>query len=147
MARKKGWDPNRKSGRKREAHFMDVALDGYVRDLALRRWREFEDLSEVYDHDVERALEEAGAFPAASSYRPLWQESWQRHVWPGPEEKTGPLFGRIEAAVREALLRERELRLERGEPTIEDTPGYQEFVGRALGRLLEEASGEIEELD
>ena len=126
---------------------MDAALDGYIRDLALHRWRDFEDLTEQLDHDAERALAEAGTFADAGPYQPLWQEAWQRHVWPGPEQPTEHLFGRMETAGGVALLRERDARSERGDLTIEDTPGYKEFVGRALNQLYEEASGEIEELD
>ena len=121
-------------------------MDGYTRDLALRCWREFEDLSEAHG-DPGRALGEIGTFTGAGPYQPLWEAAWQRHVWPAPQDASGPLFGRIEAAIREALLTERTQRAERGEPTIEDTPGYQEFVARALNVLYEEASGEIEELD
>ena len=150
MARRRhrgDWDPTRKRGRGRQAHFMDAALDGYIRDVALHRWREFEDLDEAFDHDTERALEEAGAFPQAGPYRGLWVDAWRKHVWPGPEDRTVHLYGRMELAVREALLQERDERAARGDVAIEDTPGYKEFVARAMGRLLEEASGEIEELD
>jgi hypothetical protein len=136
----------KKRGRQAGKEFMDAAMDGYIRDLALRCWREFEDLSEAHG-DPDRALGEVGTFTGAGSYRPLWVEAWRRHVWPAPQGPAAPLFGRIEAAVREALLAERAARAEHGEPTIEDTPDYQEFVARALNVLYQEASGEIEELD
>ena len=146
MARSGKWDPSRKRGRTRQSHFMDVAIDGYIRDLALHRWRDFEDLSETHG-DPERALEEAGAFQEAGPYRPLWQEAWRKHVSPGRQPRPMHLFGCMEAAVREALLAEMAQRAAGGDVTIEDTPGYKEFVARALNRLLEEASGEIEEFD
>jgi hypothetical protein len=137
----------RKRGRKSGKEFMDAAMDGYIRDLSLHCWRDFEDLTEAYEHDAERALAETGAFLAAGPYRPLWLEAWRKHVWPGPPQPAEHLFGRMEAAVREALLQEREARAENGDPTIEDTPGYKEFVDRAMTNLLQEASGEIEEID
>jgi hypothetical protein len=144
--KKKAWDPNRKSGRGRQAHFMDVAMDGYVRDVALHCWRDFEALSQTPGQDEARAMAEAGAFPTAGAYRGLWQQAWQAHVWPGPPERTQHPFARMEAAVRQAVEQERQARAERGDVTIEDTQAYQEFVARAMNRLLEEASGEIEEM-
>ncbi len=146
MARKGNREPGRKRGRKRESQFMDAAIDGYIRDLALHRWRDFEDLSEGHG-DPERALQEAGVFVEAGPYRPLWQEAWRKHVWPGQQPRPMHLFGCMEAAVREALLAEKVQRAERGDDTIEDTPGYKEFVARALNQLLEEASGELENFD
>ena len=146
MARSGKWQPGRKRGKTRQAHFMDVAMDGYIRDVALHRWREFEDLSEAHG-DPERAMEEAGVFPQAGPYGELWQAAWRKHVWPGQQPRPMHLFGCMEAAVREALTAEIAERAERGDVTVEDTPGYKEFVARAMNRLLEEAAGEIEELD
>jgi hypothetical protein len=145
--RGKSREPGRKRGRKRESHFMDVAIDGYIRDVALHLWRDVEELTEVHGGDVGRALEEVGSLPLAGPYRPLWQAAWRAHVWPGPPDASEHLFGRMERAVREALLQEREARPAQGDVTIEDTPGYKEFVGRAMDQLLEEASGENEQWD
>lgn len=141
------WDPQRKKGRRRDAHFMDVVLDGYVRHVALEIFRSFEDLTEAYDQDAARAMEELGAFAGAGDYAPIWQEAWRAHVWPlaGPTET--PLFGRIEAAVRQALLAERAARQERGDVTLEDTPLYKAFVADAMDNLLEASMGETEEMD
>ncbi|HKI99579.1 MAG TPA: hypothetical protein VKB51_13985 [bacterium] len=148
MARKGNREGGRKRRRRQEGkEFMDAAMDGYIRDLALHRWRDYEDLADVYGSEAPRALEETGAVLGEEPYRALWQAAWQRHVWPGGEDPQMHLFGRMELAVREALLAEQEARAERGDRTIEDTPGYNEFVGRALGNLFHEASGEIEELD
>jgi hypothetical protein len=146
MARKGNWDPGRKRGRTRQAHFMDVAIDGYIRDVALHCWRDFEALGEAHGGDEARALEETGVFIEMGPYRPLWQSAWRKHVWPGAQPRTEHLFGCMEAAVREALLAEKIQRAEQGDVTIEDTPGYKEFVARAMNQLLEEASGEIEEM-
>jgi hypothetical protein len=137
----------RKRGRAHGKEFMDAALDGYIRDIALQRWRDYEDLADVYAQDPGRALAEAGAPLGAGPYRELWQEAWRRSIWPGPEGPQEHLFARIERVVRDCLLAEREERVRRGDPAIEDTPGYKEFVSRALNNLYREASGEIEELD
>ncbi|HUJ76109.1 MAG TPA: hypothetical protein VL359_14695 [bacterium] len=137
----------RKRGRRKEKEFMDAAMDGFIRDIALQLWREYEDLEEAYDHDTQRALEELGAAVGRQPYQELWQSAWRGHVWPHPRDPQAHLFGRIEAAVRVALEQERQARAERGDSTIEDTPGYKEFVSRALNVLYREASGEIEEFD
>lgn len=147
MARRRKWDPARKSGRRRQSHFMDAAMDGYVRDVALHIWREYEDLTTARGFGERDALQAMGEFSGAGPYRALWQEAWRQHVLPGMGEGGMPLYGRVETAVRDALREEHAARAERGDVTIEDTPGYKEFVARALGRLLEEASGEIEEMD
>lgn len=147
MARRRGGGGKRRGGGRRGAHFMDAAMDGYIRDVALHKWRAFQDLAEAHGGDAERAVAEAGTFPEFAPYHRLWEESWRRHVAPGPSAPGGHLFGRMEAAVREALQAEQAEREMEGDDTIEDTPGYQEFVARAMGQLLEEASGEIEEMD
>ena len=146
VAGKGNWNPERKRGKKRQAHFMDVALDGYVRFVALELWRTFEDLSEAYEHDAERAMTELGSFAGAGAYQALWQQAWREHVWPVPQPPAVPLLGRIEAGVRQAVAAERAARLERQDVLLEDTPPYKAFVARAMDSLLEASAGEREEI-
>lgn len=143
----KGKGKGGKRGRQSGKEFMDAALDGYIRDLALHLWRDYEDLCDVHGEGSPAALSEAGASLGLGPYHALWQEAWSRHVWPGQADAEPHLFGRFESAVREGLLAERDARAERGDLAIEDTPGYKEFVRRAMDNLYMEASGEIEELD
>ncbi len=147
MVRQADWDPKRKKGRKRQAHFMDVALDGYVRYVALVMWRRFEDLSEAHAYDGERAMEELAEFPDMGAYAHLWQEAWRAHVWPVPAAPEVPLFGRMEAAVREAVLAERSARVAGDDDALEDTPRYKAFVAQAMDSVLEASAGESEEMD
>jgi hypothetical protein len=55
------------------------------------------------------------------------------------------LFGKIEFAVRGAVLEERELRQKKSEILLEDSFDYKEFVARQMEHLLHEAGGDIEE--
>ena len=104
MARSGRREGGRKKRRQSGKEFMDAAIDGYIRDLALRMFREIEDLDEAYGHDSERVLREAGAALAHKPYGELWKAAWEHHVWPSPQAPEQSLFGRIEGAVREALL-------------------------------------------
>jgi hypothetical protein len=137
----------RRGGKRRNAHFMDVALDGYVRDIALAKIREVEDLIETARLEQDAALQSAAVFQERAPYHETWSRWWEREVLSRPGgESMERLAGPIEAAVRGAILEERERRSEEGAPTIEDTLHYKAFVDRVMEMLLEEASGEIEEL-
>lgn len=126
---------------------MDVVLDAYIREVTLEKWREVEDLQQAAGLTAVKALRGAGEFAARGPYAPLWGRWWRRHVKKDASQGDGELIASIEQAVRGALTEECGLRSERGEPDIEDTPHYKAFVERAMGQLLEEASGEIEEMD
>lgn len=135
-------------GRKfRNKHFMDVALDAYIRHVTLNKMLEVEGLAQGQGMAEAEALAAVGAFPERGAYQELWERAWghmtaQRH---GGEEQ--PIVGAIEAAVREAMLEEQARRADTGDETIEDTRPYTTFIATAMGRLLEEADGEIEEMD
>lgn len=143
MERKRG----RRRGKRKDAHFMDAALDGYIRDLTLDRMREIEDLMDAAELEREPAIRTAGSFLERAPYHGLWRTWWEREVLSASAtDPLDALAGPIEAAVRGAMLEEQAQRAAAGAPTIEDTRHYQAFVERAMGILLEEASGEIEEL-
>ena len=61
---------------------------------------------------------------------------------PGSNEH---LFGRIENAVRGAVLEEREIRKQQQKNLLEDSFEYKEFIARQMEHLLFEAGGDIEE--
>ena len=136
-----------RGGRKKGKHFMDAATDAYIRDVALDRWREVDDLVESAGLNLNEALAEAGQFASKGPYQELWAAWWRQEVLargaPVPEE----LMSRIETAVRGALGEEVSRRAAEGQPTIEDTPHYLAFVGRAMDTLLADSEGEIEEFD
>ena len=55
------------------------------------------------------------------------------------------LFGRIENAVRGAVLEEKELRKNEADALLEDSFEYKAFIARQMEHLLFEAGGDIEE--
>ena len=142
--RKKG------GGGRRNAHFMDVAMQAYVRRLAILAWQDVQERMEAHGMALGPALADVGDFSERGIFRDMWRRWWHEIVlepMPGWEaEGTHPL-GPIEAALAQSVLEEQEARAADGMPTIEDTSDYQGFIGRAMGNLLEEASGELEEFD
>ena len=136
-----------RGGKRKGRQFMDAAMDGYIRDMALDRWREVDDLISTRAIDLDEAVTEAGRFAARGPYQPLWEGWWRREVTDHGLLEPDNLMERIEAAVRGALHEESAGRAEAGQPTVEDTPHYIAFVGRAMNNLLEDSEGEIEEFE
>ncbi len=144
----KGRERGRGGGRRRSKNkeFMDAALDAFIRYEALALWREFS----------AARVAEPGAPPAAlltrvepsglrGRYAALWASAWQTHVLPAAGGNDGVLYGALESAVSEGVHAERTARLEGADQPLEDLPDYNQFIDRALGQLLAEASGENEE--
>ena len=145
--KRKNRDGHERGPRRQGRHFMDAAMDGYIRDLALDKWREVDDMVDTLDKPLHEAVD-AVDFIDREPYRKLWMRWWQAEVLGHKAHlSTDNLMERIEAAARGALRDEREQRLADGAPTIEDTAQYQAFVSRAMGVLLEEAQGEIEDIE
>ncbi len=141
-------ESQRRRGRKRRnQHFIDVAMDGYIRDIALEKWREVEDLMDAAGLSRPRAFAAAGEFADRDPYAEPWRRWWREHVKAQAPADDGVLIASIEHAVRGALTEERQARAEQGAPSMEDTQHYKAFVDRAMEHLLSEADGEIEELD
>jgi len=137
----------RGGGKRRRSQFIDVVFDGYIRDMALTKWREIDDLASVNGLTPQAAVEEAGVFPVRGSYAGVWSRVWGEHFnAENPVAATTPeaIFMRIEGAVREALTEEQAQRKARGEGDLEDTLHYKAFIDRAMENLLEDAHGEIE---
>ncbi len=132
-----------KRGRKKSKEFMDAALDAYIRDIALEKWRQVTDLQETQGVDTAQAVRDAGSFPERDAYRSIWERWWQAEVVAG---QISSLLGCIEVAVRGALSEEIEARQQQGDKSLEDTRDYSTFLSRALDHLFEEEAGSIEEM-
>jgi hypothetical protein len=122
---------------------MDAALDAYIRDLALEKWRQVTDMQESLGVDFAHAVRDAGSFPERDVYRGIWERWWQAQVVAG---QISSLLGCIEVAVRGALGEEIETRQQQGDKSLEDTLDYTTFLSRALDHLFEEEAGSIEEM-
>jgi hypothetical protein len=127
----------RKGRRKRskDHHFMDVALDAFIRDQALHLWRDYGVYRRKPDANQTAALRDTGFFEDKAPYAVLWTEPWQRIVL-GEEHAEAALFGKFEEAVRAAVVAEREARKQAGDEPLEDLPEYNEFLRYTLNRLL-----------
>ncbi|MEE8433577.1 MAG: hypothetical protein V3S64_02200 [bacterium] len=136
----------RRKGRKgRKALFYDLAMDGYIRDMALEKYNEIFDVSEVNDISFAEASESAGYFHERVPYHKLWRHRWEEHVQQGPELNPDNLMERIEKGIRAGLEDERKARREEGDKSIEDTLHFKAFNDKAMEHLLGEADGEMEE--
>ena len=138
---------SKRRGRKRRGtQFIDVAFDGYIRYLALDKWRIIDEAISLNGLSMEQAYQEAGDFQERGPYAPLWTRRWAVQKAASVESSAHPLAW-IETALRSALEEEREARKAKADPSIEDTLHYKAFMDQAMESLLEEASGEIEEFE
>lgn len=138
----------KKRGGKRKSknkEFMDAALDAFIRDQALRKWRDVEDHKEGAELEMKQALE-ASDFLEKTLYRDIWRHWWQVEVL-NKFPNVDSLFASIEAAVRGAVLEEREQRVAQKEELLEDSLTYKAFIARQMDNLLFEAGGETEEFE
>ena len=142
--RKKG---SGKRGRYRASHFMDVALEAYIREVSLSLLRDVMAMVEDSGFSMAEAVKTAEDYLERGPYSGIWKNLWRSNLVSAPPGDHGELFTRIEETVKEAVLQEQQERQKNDDPTIEDTSHYKGFIERAMGQLLEEASGEIEELD
>ena len=132
-------------GRKQGKEFMDAALDAYKRHLTLHKWRQVMDVQASVNIAPEQAVRDAGRFPGLGAYQDIWERWWETQVV-AVAGSEAPLLARIESAVGGALDEEIATRRQRGDAPLEDGPSYKMFLDQALGRLLEEESGSLEEL-
>ena len=100
-----------RKGKRKGKEFMDAALDGYIRDQALCKWREVDGLMAGAEIDAWQALRDSGDFLERGPFRDLWRRNWQEKIDGVQELSGGTLFAMIEEAVRGAVLEEREERL------------------------------------
>ncbi len=136
---------SKKRGKSKNKEFMDAALDAFIRDQSLQKWNEVEGLREGAEINVMQAVKSSSEFLVKGPYRKIWVSWWKQDVidhLPGSNEH---LFGRIENAVRGAVLEERELRKNEADALLEDSLEYKAFIARQMEHLLFEAGGDIEE--
>ena len=136
---------SKKRGKSKNKEFMDAALDAFIRDQSLQKWNEVEGLREGAEINVMQAVKSSSEFLVKGPYRKIWVSWWKQDVidhLPGSNEH---LFGRIENAVRGAVLEERELRKNEADALLEDSFEYKAFIARQMEHLLFEAGGDIEE--
>ena len=127
---------------------MDAAREAFVRHCALEKWREMEDMRETLGFDAVRAVEEACTFLERGPYRHIWRRHWRAAVIPAAARGWGgELFVAMEEAIAAAFREEVEERRRQGDRPIEEDHEYKAFIDWAMERLLQEASGEIEQLD
>ncbi len=134
----------KRSRRDKDRHFMDAALDAFIRESALHLWRDFIVYRDRQGQAPAEALRQAGFFGDKGEFAELWSEQWERTAVAAADLDDGEIFGHIEAAVRMAVLEEKAARLARGGPTFEDTEEYNAFLRTTLNQLLTEASAEGE---
>jgi len=131
-----GQGRGRRRKRAKDRHFMDAALDAFIRDQALRLWRDFEVYRARPDTDRAAALAETGFFADRLAYADLWTKHWAVTAQPAAGLPEGELYGRMEEAVRAAVLEEREVRQRGGDRPLEDLEDFNEFMRRTLNKLL-----------
>jgi len=144
MAEKGRKRKGRGGGKGRAAHFIDAALDGFVRNQALLLWRDVHVIRENSKCDLASAVKEAGFFDDRAGYAPIWLRHWSSTVAPAALGHEDALYGAIETATRAAVMEERQARREAGDIAIEDTEDYNDFVRRTMGQLIADAGGESE---
>jgi hypothetical protein len=115
---------------------MDVAREGFVRSVALGKWRDVQALRETGGLDWAASARQAGVFLERGPYQALWVKRWEEHVLgAGSFADVGALFAAIERAVAAAVQDEVEARRARGDRPLDEDPQYREFVDVTLGRL------------
>ena len=124
---------------------MDAALNAFIRDQSLKKWREVEGLREGAEIDSLKAVKSSTEFIEKGPYRKIWGRWWKQDVIDHLTGSNEHLFGRIENAVRGAVLEERELRKNEADALLEDSLEYKAFIARQMEHLLFEAGGDIEE--
>lgn len=134
----------RKEDRVQGTQLIDVAREAFIRHLALDRWRDVEDLRETNGLTWEAALREAGGFVERWPYHALWRRRWEAEVIPAAGSDPGAVFAAIEGAVTSALAEEEAERAARGDRPLAEDPGFKAFLDWTYGRLIQEASGQLE---
>ena len=124
---------------------MDAALNAFIRDQSLKKWREVVGLREGAEIDSLEALKSSAEFIEKGPYSKIWRQCWKQDVVDQLLGSNEHLFGLIEKAVRKAVFEEREVRKNQPNTLLEDSFEYKEFIARQMGHLLFEAGGDIEE--
>lgn len=125
---------------------MDAAPEAFVRYLALQAWREIQEIwsRETSPEERWQALQALGGFEDRGEYAPIWQRHWA-DLLTGLRGSADPTdcFQLLEATVARSLEEEEAARRQEGRPGVLEEGDGRRFLDLALGRLLEEAQGEI----
>ena len=116
---------SKKRGKSKNKEFMDAALDAFIRDQSLKKWREVDGLREGAEIDYLEAVKSSAEFIEKGPYSKIWGRWWKQDVidyLPGSNEH---LFGQIENAVRGAVLEEREVRKNQAKNFLEYSFEYK----------------------
>ena len=136
---------SKKRGKSKNKEFMDAALDAFIRDQSLKKWREVDGLREGAEIDSLQAVKSSAEFIEKGPYSKIWKRWWQKEVIEPEQGRNEYLFAQIENSVRGAVLEEREVRKNQADALLEDSFEYKEFIARQMDHLLFEAGGDIEE--
>ena len=98
---------SKKRGKSKNKEFMDAALDAFIRDQSLKKWREVEGLREGAEIDYLEAVKSSAEFIEKGPYSKIWLRWWKQDVIEHLPHSNEHLFGRIENAVRGAVLEEK----------------------------------------
>ena len=135
----------KKRKKSKNKEFMDAALDAFIRDQSLQKWNEVQGLIAGAEIEQKEAVISSYEFFEKGPYREIWQRWWQDEVIGTLDDHNDHLYSKIENAIRNAVLEERDLRRQHPESLLEDSYEYKEFIARQMNHLLHEAGGEIEE--
>jgi hypothetical protein len=139
--RKRG---DRRGERVQGQSMMDVARQAFVRDVALDRWRDIQDLRDTVGLDWARAAQEAGQFLGRGAYSGLWVRQWREAVLPAAAAgNPAEVFAAVERAIVSALAAEEEERRLRRDRPIEEDREFKAFVDRIVESLLRQQAAEL----
>jgi hypothetical protein len=124
---------------------MDTARPGFVRWMALEKWRELVDLRESAGLDAAGSAAEAGRFAERGPYRALWETRWRERVMPLAGSAEPPaLFAAIEQVVADALDAEEAARAAGGDRPLDEDPAFRAFLGSTFARLARAGEDTLE---
>ncbi len=63
---------SKKGGKSKNKEFMDAALDAFIRDQSLKKWREVDGLTEGADIDSLEAVKSSTEFFEKGPYSKIW---------------------------------------------------------------------------
>jgi hypothetical protein len=141
--RKKG-----NQGRKTGKEFIDHVDEAYTDQISMSAWREVEAVLKA-SASLEAGigqLRSLGDFKDRGEYAPIWRKNWEEAV--GLVELAADYpqrLGIVREAVTKSVNEENEARALAGQPPVVDEEEGQQFIDYAIGRIIDEADGEIED--
>ena len=68
----RGGKRSKKRGKSKNKEFMDAALDAFIRDQSLKKWREVDGLTEGAEIDSLEAVKSSAEFFEKGPYSKIW---------------------------------------------------------------------------